>query len=294
MTTDTRAAAALAIAGVLEGGSLNQLLPAALETVAERDRGLLQQLCYGTLRHYPRLQPQLQQLLSKPLKNRDRDIEALLLLGLPTLRAAWSQLRSPEVAWRVAIAAGLLALHFGAWVASLTMTTVPWLPPGHCTRSGPRGCATRCCAAICGSGSSWWASCLPRRSRRTRSGCLTPCSATGRSGRMRSWQPTTSSRRWYSGSTAVSAAARTTWRHWRPLTLRPPRGNWHRRRFTCSGLSMWRHCRASPQGRPACRMKPRNWRHTCWAPVPASGCWMPAPHPAARPATCWSWNPASP
>lgn len=82
MTTDTRAAAALAIAGVLEGGSLNQLLPAALETVADRDRGLLQQLCYGTLRYYPRLQPQLQQLLSKPLKNRDRDIEALLLLGL--------------------------------------------------------------------------------------------------------------------------------------------------------------------------------------------------------------------
>ncbi len=66
----------------MEGGSLNQLLPAALETVGARDRGLLQQLCYGTLRYYPRLQPQLQQLLSKPLKNRDRDLEALLLLGL--------------------------------------------------------------------------------------------------------------------------------------------------------------------------------------------------------------------
>src|SRR5690606_28378845 len=62
--------------------SLNQLLPAALETVSDRDRGLLQQLCYGTLRYHPRLQPQLQQLLSKPLKSRDRDIEALLLLGL--------------------------------------------------------------------------------------------------------------------------------------------------------------------------------------------------------------------
>jgi hypothetical protein len=30
MTTDTRAAAAQAIAGVLQGGSLNTLLPAAL------------------------------------------------------------------------------------------------------------------------------------------------------------------------------------------------------------------------------------------------------------------------
>ena len=57
MTTDTRAAAAQTIAGVLQGGSLNTLLPAALETVSSRDRGLLQQLCYGTLRLYPRLYP---------------------------------------------------------------------------------------------------------------------------------------------------------------------------------------------------------------------------------------------
>lgn len=107
MTTDTRAAAALAIAGVLEGGSLNQLLPAALETVAERDRGLLQQLCYGTLRHYPRLQPQLQQLLSKPLKNRDRDIEALLLLGLYQLE----ETRVPDHAAVAATVAATRALH---------------------------------------------------------------------------------------------------------------------------------------------------------------------------------------
>ena len=82
MTTDTRAAAAQAIAGVLQGGSLNTLLPAALETVSSRDRGLLQQLCYGTLRLYPRLYPQLQALLDKPLRSKDSDIEALLLLGL--------------------------------------------------------------------------------------------------------------------------------------------------------------------------------------------------------------------
>ena len=82
MTLDTRAAAARAIAGVLAGGSLNNLLPAALETVSSRDRGLLQQLCYGTLRLYPRLQPQVQALLAKPLRSKDSDIEALLLLGL--------------------------------------------------------------------------------------------------------------------------------------------------------------------------------------------------------------------
>lgn len=107
MTTDTRAAAALAIAGVLEGGSLNQLLPTALETVAERDRALLQQLCYGTLRYYPRLQPQLQQLMSKPLKSRDRDIEALLLLGLYQLE----ETRVPDHAAVAATVAATRALH---------------------------------------------------------------------------------------------------------------------------------------------------------------------------------------
>ncbi|MFU8765249.1 MAG: 16S rRNA (cytosine(967)-C(5))-methyltransferase RsmB [Haliea sp.] len=107
MTTDTRAAAALAIAGVLEGGSLNQLLPAALETVGARDRGLLQQLCYGTLRYYPRLQPQLRQLLSKPLKTRDRDIEALLLLGLYQLE----ETRVPDHAAVAATVAATRALN---------------------------------------------------------------------------------------------------------------------------------------------------------------------------------------
>ena len=107
MTTDTRAAAALAIAGVLEGGSLNQLLPAALDTVATRDRGLLQQLCYGTLRYYPRLQPQLQLLLSKPLKNRDRDIEALLLLGMYQLE----ETRVPDHAAVAATVAATKALN---------------------------------------------------------------------------------------------------------------------------------------------------------------------------------------
>lgn len=107
MTTDTRAAAALTIAGVLEGGSLNQLLPTALETVGVRDRGLLQQLCYGTLRYYPRLQPQLQQLLSKPLKHRDRDLEALLLLGLYQLE----ETRVPDHAAVAATVAATRALN---------------------------------------------------------------------------------------------------------------------------------------------------------------------------------------
>jgi 16S rRNA (cytosine967-C5)-methyltransferase len=50
--------------------------------VSEADRALVQQLCYGTMRYYPRLNAYLGQLLDKPLRGKDSDITALLLLGL--------------------------------------------------------------------------------------------------------------------------------------------------------------------------------------------------------------------
>jgi 16S rRNA (cytosine967-C5)-methyltransferase len=87
MALDTRAAAALVIGDVLAGRSLNQALPPRLLKVADRDRGLLQQLCYGTLRLGPRLQGLLGQLLDKPLRDKDRDIQGLLLCGLYQLES---------------------------------------------------------------------------------------------------------------------------------------------------------------------------------------------------------------
>jgi 16S rRNA (cytosine967-C5)-methyltransferase len=82
MALDVRAAAASVIGDVLGGLSLNQTLPAKLEQVSARDRALLQQLCYGTLRQGPRLQAFLAQMLDKPLRAKDRDIQGLLLCGL--------------------------------------------------------------------------------------------------------------------------------------------------------------------------------------------------------------------
>ena len=87
MPTGTRAAAAQALASVLSGKSLNRALPPWLPRVDPRDRGLLQQLCYGTLRQLPRLEAILVQLLSKPLRDKDHDVRALLLLGLYQLEA---------------------------------------------------------------------------------------------------------------------------------------------------------------------------------------------------------------
>lgn len=87
MALDTRAAAAHIIGDVLTGRSLNQALPPRLEKVSEKDRSLLQQLCYGTLRHGPRLQAILRQLLDKPLKDKDADLQGLLLCGLYQLES---------------------------------------------------------------------------------------------------------------------------------------------------------------------------------------------------------------
>ncbi|MFT5483740.1 MAG: 16S rRNA (cytosine967-C5)-methyltransferase, partial [Halieaceae bacterium] len=77
-----RASAAKVIASVIaDGQSLDAALDPALETVSARDVGLLKALCYGTLRGLHRYQGLLDQLLDRPLKTKDRDIHALLLLG---------------------------------------------------------------------------------------------------------------------------------------------------------------------------------------------------------------------
>ncbi len=89
---DCRAAAATALAAVLAGDSLAEVLPAQLEQVKERDRALLQQLCYGSLRAWARLDALGQDLLDKPLRNKDRDLRALLVVGLYQL----SETRIPD------------------------------------------------------------------------------------------------------------------------------------------------------------------------------------------------------
>ena len=78
-----RLAAARALTAVLSGkASLNSSLPAQLDKVDERDRGLTQDLAFGTARWQPRLDLLAAQLLQKPFKAADADVQALLLVGL--------------------------------------------------------------------------------------------------------------------------------------------------------------------------------------------------------------------
>ncbi|UVE17835.1 16S rRNA (cytosine(967)-C(5))-methyltransferase RsmB [Pseudomonas sp. LS44] len=78
-----RLAAARALAAVLSGkASLGGSLPTQLDKVEPRDRGLAQDLAFGAARWQPRLAALAGRLLEKPFKAADRDVEALLLVGL--------------------------------------------------------------------------------------------------------------------------------------------------------------------------------------------------------------------
>lgn len=78
-----RLAAARALGAVLAGkASLSGSLPAQLERLAGRDRALAQDLAFGAARWQPRLMLLAEKLLQKPFKAADKDIEALLLIGL--------------------------------------------------------------------------------------------------------------------------------------------------------------------------------------------------------------------
>lgn len=63
--------------------SLSDCLDTHLPSLTDkRERALAQELAYGVMRWLPRLQAILEQLLRKPFKAKDTDIEALLLMGL--------------------------------------------------------------------------------------------------------------------------------------------------------------------------------------------------------------------
>lgn len=78
-----RLAAARALTAVLSGkASLGSSLPPQLDKVEHHDRALAQDLAFGAARWQPRLQLLAEKLLEKPFKAADKDVEALLLVGL--------------------------------------------------------------------------------------------------------------------------------------------------------------------------------------------------------------------
>jgi 16S rRNA (cytosine967-C5)-methyltransferase len=98
---------------VKDGQSLTVALDNVLETVEEsKDRAFIQALCYGVVRHYHRLDFILQQLLGKPLRNKDTDIKMLLLMGL-------YQLQYMRVKSHAAVSETVFAANKKSWAKSL-------------------------------------------------------------------------------------------------------------------------------------------------------------------------------
>ncbi len=84
MPDQARAAALRVLEGVLvRGRSLAGTLERELPALADpRDRAFAQDQAFGVLRWHPRLRALLDRLLRQPLRPRDRDVDAILLLGL--------------------------------------------------------------------------------------------------------------------------------------------------------------------------------------------------------------------
>jgi 16S rRNA (cytosine967-C5)-methyltransferase len=72
-----------------QSGSLASLLD---DLPPGTDSGLLQELCYGSCRHFHELDFLVAQLLDKPLRNKDQDLRCLLIMGIYQLR----HLRIPD------------------------------------------------------------------------------------------------------------------------------------------------------------------------------------------------------
>ena len=87
MSANIRALSAKACFAVVEQGrSLAEEVPLKAAKLEGKDKGLLQELCYGVLRHLPELENDARQFLAKPLKGKQRVCHFLILVGIYQLK----------------------------------------------------------------------------------------------------------------------------------------------------------------------------------------------------------------
>ena len=80
--TQNRLLAAKLLSRVAQGRSLTELLGSGLESLESRDQAFVKELVFGVCRWHYRLEAISEQLISKPLKPKEREVKALVLLGL--------------------------------------------------------------------------------------------------------------------------------------------------------------------------------------------------------------------
>lgn len=81
-TLNLRSLAAQTIEQVVEKGqSLSNVLPAMQQKVSDKDKALLQELCFGVLRTLPQLEWLVGKLMSRPMTGKQRTIHYLIMVG---------------------------------------------------------------------------------------------------------------------------------------------------------------------------------------------------------------------
>lgn len=77
-----RSLAAQAVEQVVEQGqSLSNILPPLQQKVSEKDKALLQELCFGALRVLPQLDWLINKLMSRPMTGKQRTVHYLIMVG---------------------------------------------------------------------------------------------------------------------------------------------------------------------------------------------------------------------
>lgn len=116
MPANIRAVAAKCVYAVIDQGrSLGDELPKQIAKIELKDKALLQEICYGVLRYLPALENDVQQLVKKPLKGKQRVFHFLMLVGIYQLK----YMRIPDhaaVSETVAAANALKNRHLGGLI----------------------------------------------------------------------------------------------------------------------------------------------------------------------------------
>lgn len=77
-----RSLAAQAVEQVVEQGqSLSNVLPPLQQKVADKDKALLQELCFGVLRTLSQLEWLINKLMSRPMTGKQRTVHYLIMVG---------------------------------------------------------------------------------------------------------------------------------------------------------------------------------------------------------------------
>jgi len=116
MAVNIRALAAKCTYAVIDQGrSLGDELPKQIAKIDPKNKGLLQEICYGVLRYLPELENEVQQLIQKPLKGKQRVFHFLMLVGIYQIK----YMRIPDhaaVSETVDAASALKNRHLGGLI----------------------------------------------------------------------------------------------------------------------------------------------------------------------------------